>query len=52
MTRPMLLNAFDMMVPVHQSPGLWRHPESGVSRFDTLAYWTSMARTLEEGGFA
>jgi FMN-dependent oxidoreductase (nitrilotriacetate monooxygenase family) len=48
----MLLNAFDMMVPVHQSPGLWRHPESGVSRFDTLAYWTSMARTLEEGGFA
>lgn len=52
MTRPMLLNAFDMMVPVHQSPGLWRHPESGVSRFDTLAYWTSLARTLEEGGFA
>lgn len=52
MTRPMLLNAFDMMVPVHQSPGLWRHPESGVSRFDALEYWTTLARTLEEGGFA
>ena len=52
MTRPMLLNAFDMMVPVHQSPGLWRHPESGASRFDTLEYWTTLARTLEEGGFA
>ncbi|XKH57436.1 LLM class flavin-dependent oxidoreductase [Citricoccus nitrophenolicus] len=52
MTRPLLLNAFDMMVPVHQSPGLWRHPESGVSGFDTLEYWTGLARTLERGGFA
>ncbi|MGX5357130.1 LLM class flavin-dependent oxidoreductase [Kocuria sp. KH4] len=52
MSRPLLLNAFDMMVPVHQSPGLWRHPEAGVAGFDTLEYWTSLARTLEEGGFA
>lgn len=51
MSRPLLLNAFDMMVPVHQSPGLWRHPEAGVAGFDTLEYWTSLARTLEEGGF-
>ena len=47
MSRPLLLNAFDMMVPVHQSPGLWRHPEAGVAGFDTLEYWTSLARTLE-----
>ncbi|GGO66303.1 N5,N10-methylene tetrahydromethanopterin reductase [Microbacterium nanhaiense] len=52
MTRPILLNAFDMLVPVHQSPGLWRHPESGVADFQRLDYWTSLARTLEEGGFA
>lgn len=51
-SRPMLLNAFDMMVPVHQSPGLWRHPASGVTGFDTLSYWTELARTLERGGFA
>ena len=51
MSRPLLLNAFDMMVPVHQSPGLWRHPEAGVAGFDALEYWTSLARTLEEGGF-
>lgn len=50
--RPILLNAFDMMVPAHQSPGLWRHPESEVHRFDQLSYWTDLARTLEEGGFA
>ncbi|MFC7401719.1 LLM class flavin-dependent oxidoreductase [Citricoccus sp. GCM10030269] len=49
---PMLINAFDMMVPVHQSPGLWRHPDSGVGQFATLEYWTSLARTLEDGGFA
>lgn len=52
MTRPILLNAFDMLAPVHQSPGLWRHPESGVERYCKLDYWTSLAATLEEGGFA
>lgn len=49
---PLLLNAFDMMVPVHQSPGLWRHPESRAEQFDTLEYWTSLAQALEEGGFS
>ncbi|WP_129660841.1 LLM class flavin-dependent oxidoreductase [Rothia uropygialis] len=52
MTRPILINAFDMLVPVHQTPGLWRHPESRISEFDQLSYWTDLARTLEEGGFA
>lgn len=49
--RPILLNAFDMMVPVHQSPGLWRHPESRADEFDTLEYWTSLASTLDDAGF-
>ncbi|WP_306233220.1 NtaA/DmoA family FMN-dependent monooxygenase [Agrococcus beijingensis] len=48
---PLLLSAFDMLVPAHQSSGLWRHPESQATRFDRLDYWTTLARTLEEGGF-
>lgn len=45
-------NAFDMLVPVHQSPGLWRHPESRIDEFDQLEYWTGLARTLERAGFS
>lgn len=44
-------NAFDMLVPVHQSPGLWRHPESRIDQFDTLQYWTELSQTLERAGF-
>ncbi|MGO2110543.1 MAG: LLM class flavin-dependent oxidoreductase [Pseudoclavibacter sp.] len=51
-TTPILLNAFDMLVPAHQSPGLWRHPDSGVHDFQRLDYWTTLATTLEDGGFA
>ncbi|GAA2180566.1 LLM class flavin-dependent oxidoreductase [Leucobacter tardus] len=52
MSRPILLNAFDMLTPVHQSPGLWRHPDSGIEQYHRLGYWTSLATTLEEAGFA
>lgn len=52
MTKPILLNAFDMMTPVHQSPGLWRHPESRVDEFTQLSFWTDLAKTLEDGGFS
>lgn len=50
--RPILLNAFDMLTPVHQSPGLWRHPESRAGDYDRLEHWTDLARVLEDGGFA
>lgn len=50
--RPILLNAFDMMAPVHQSPGLWRHPESRAAEYTALSYWTELAQTLERGGFS
>ena len=49
---PFLLSAFEMMTPVHQSPGLWRHPESRIAEFDRLSYWTRLARTVEDGGFS
>lgn len=45
------LNAFDMTCPTHQSPGLWRHPESRAHTYNTLEYWTDLARTLERGRF-
>ncbi|WP_300345353.1 LLM class flavin-dependent oxidoreductase [Nesterenkonia sp.] len=49
---PLHFNAFDMLVPVHQSPGLWRHPESQIDQFDQLSYWTGLSQTLEQAGFS
>jgi FMN-dependent oxidoreductase (nitrilotriacetate monooxygenase family) len=45
------LNAFDMNCVVHQSPGLWTHPRDRADRYNTLGYWTDMARLLERGLF-
>jgi len=47
----MLLNAFDMNTPGHQSNGLWRHPRDQRHRYKTMGYWTDLARTLERGLF-
>ncbi|OFR88898.1 5,10-methylene tetrahydromethanopterin reductase [Micrococcus sp. HMSC067E09] len=49
---PFRLCAFEMMTPVHQSPGLWRHPDSRIAEFDRLSYWADLARTAEDGGFS
>ncbi|MDQ1597849.1 MAG: long-chain alkane monooxygenase, partial [Microbacteriaceae bacterium] len=38
MTKPILLNAFEMLVPTHQSPGLWRHPADESRRYSDLSY--------------
>lgn len=51
MPTPLLFNAFEMLVPSHQSPGLWRHHRDEGRRYTELGYWTSLAQTLEEGGF-
>jgi len=45
------LNAFDMTTPSHQSPGLWRHPDNRADEYNTLEYWTDLARLLERGSF-
>ena len=45
------LNAFAMNCIGHMSPGLWRHPRDTSTSFNTLAYWTSLAQTLERGLF-
>jgi long-chain alkane monooxygenase len=35
----------------HQSPGLWTHPGDHADSYNTLEYWTDLARTLERGKF-
>ncbi len=49
--REILFNAFDMNCVVHQSPGLWRHPEDRAREYNTIGYWTHIAQTLEKGFF-
>jgi alkanesulfonate monooxygenase len=51
MTRKLRLNAFDMNCVAHQSPGLWTHPRDRADSYNTLGYWTDLARTLERGKF-
>jgi FMN-dependent oxidoreductase (nitrilotriacetate monooxygenase family) len=51
LTREIRLNAFDMSCVGHQSPGLWRHPSDRSADYNTIGYWTSLAKTLERGLF-
>ena len=45
------LNAFSMNCVGHQSPGLWTHPRDRSTEYNTLGYWTDLARVLEAGLF-
>ena len=51
MKKQISLNAFDMNCVGHQSPGLWTHPRDRADRYNTLEYWTELAKTLERGQF-
>lgn len=51
MSKTMIMNAFMINRPVHQSPGLWRHPGDRSTLYTDINYWTSLARLLEEGLF-
>lgn len=51
MAKEILLNAFDMNCVVHQSPGLWKHPQDKARDYNTLDYWVNLAQTLERGLF-
>jgi FMN-dependent oxidoreductase (nitrilotriacetate monooxygenase family) len=51
MARQIRLNAFDMACIGHQAPGLWTHPDDRSDTYNTLEYWTDLARTLERGKF-
>lgn len=51
-TRPrLLLSAFVMNTPNHILGGHWRHPEANQHRFNELALWQDLARTLEDAKF-
>ncbi|TLU71009.1 LLM class flavin-dependent oxidoreductase [Lichenicoccus roseus] len=51
MMQEIRFNAFTMNCIGHQSPGLWTHPRCRSTGFNTLAYWTDLARILEQGLF-
>jgi len=51
MRKHILLNAFDMNTPGHQSTGLWRHPRDRSQNYTSMGYWQEFARTLERGVF-
>ena len=51
MPKQIRLNAFDMNCVGHQSPGLWTHPDDRADSYNTLEYWTGLARLLERGKF-
>src|SRR3954452_10750299 len=49
MSHPIRLNAFDMSCIGHQSPGLWTYLGDRAAEYNTLEYWTDLARILERG---
>ncbi|MCU1437644.1 MAG: hypothetical protein JWP66_731 [Naasia sp.] len=51
MTKRIAFNAFDMTCIVHQSPGLWTHPDDQSTRYKDLDYWIELAKLLERGKF-
>lgn len=51
MGKRIIMNAFDMNSAMHNSHGLWKHPDNERHRYTDLAYWAEMARLLERGKF-
>ncbi|NML18862.1 LLM class flavin-dependent oxidoreductase [Azohydromonas caseinilytica] len=46
-----VLNAFNENCVGHINHGLWTHPRDCSSEYNTIEYWTGLARTLERGLF-
>ncbi|MFT4115228.1 LLM class flavin-dependent oxidoreductase [Bradyrhizobium sp.] len=51
MSKEIRLNAFAIFAPSHLSMGMWRHPRDRSTQYNTLEYWTDLAKTLERGKF-
>lgn len=47
----MFLSALDMIVPTHQTSGLWRHPAAKTAQYLDLDFWRRHAKMLEDAGF-
>jgi alkanesulfonate monooxygenase len=44
------INGIDMMC-MGCTPGIWTHPRDRTSEYNTLEYWTNLARVMERGLF-
>ncbi|GCL73187.1 LLM class flavin-dependent oxidoreductase [Paenibacillus naphthalenovorans] len=51
MGKQILMNAFDMNCAMHNSHGLWKHPDNQRHRYKDLEYWVDIAQLLERGKF-
>jgi len=52
MGKQIILNAFEMNSSMHNSHGLWKHPENKRQRgYKDLDYWINLAKLLEKGKF-
>jgi long-chain alkane monooxygenase len=49
--KQILFNAFNMNCVGHINHGLWTHPRDTSADYNTIGYWTGIARTLERGLF-
>ncbi|RLV89952.1 Dimethyl-sulfide monooxygenase [Spathaspora sp. JA1] len=49
--KKLILNAFEMGCSGLQCPGLWKNPKDNSKNFDTIEYWTYLAKLLEKGKF-
>ncbi|MBP2199886.1 LLM class flavin-dependent oxidoreductase [Pantoea cypripedii] len=49
--KQILLNAFNMNCVGHIHHGMWTHPQDRSIDFNSLTYWTDLARLLERGLF-
>jgi len=51
MGKRIYFNAFHMNCVVHQSPGLWVHPDDQMQKYTDLGTWVELAKLLERGKF-
>lgn len=51
MVKRIYFNAFHMNCVVHQSPGLWVHPDDKMHQYTDLQVWVDLAKLLERGKF-
>ena len=51
MNKRIYFNAFHMNCVVHQSPGLWAHPDDQMHQYTDLHTWVELAKLLERGKF-
>ncbi|KAG7660490.1 uncharacterized protein J8A68_005998, partial [[Candida] subhashii] len=49
--KKLILNAFEMGCSGLQAPGLWKHPRDNSRNYNTIEYWTNLAKLVEKGKF-